>query len=57
MVNLLDYDDVDRNEQLNINEFYTAFNKLYSVSVISLDKALEVTHVRANVGDNVELKW
>jgi len=57
LVSLLDYDDVDQNHQLNINEFYTAFNKLYSVSVISLDKALELTQVRATVGDNLELKW
>lgn len=30
MVDLLRFDDSDHNGQLNINEFYTAFNKLYS---------------------------
>ena len=78
LVDLLRFDDEDRNSQLSINEFYTAFNKLYSksfqlkledwrdsiivprfiagVSVISLDKAVEVTQVTVNVGENVELK-
>jgi hypothetical protein len=30
LVDLLRFDDEDRNSQLSINEFYTAFNKLYS---------------------------
>jgi hypothetical protein len=30
LVDLLRYDDSGRDGQLNINEFYTAFNKLYS---------------------------
>lgn len=53
---MLTYDDTDRDGRLDINEFYVAFSKLYSVSVISLDKSLEVNHVTARVGDNVEIK-
>ncbi|KAG8235847.1 hypothetical protein J437_LFUL015640 [Ladona fulva] len=53
---MLSYDDTDKDGHLNINEFYMAFSKLYSVSVVSLDKALEVNHLSARVGDNVEIK-
>lgn len=53
---MLSFDDTDRDGRLNINEFYMAFSKLYSVSVVSLDKALEVNHLSARVGDNVEIK-
>ncbi|XP_046405287.1 follistatin-related protein 5-like isoform X3 [Ischnura elegans] len=53
---MLSYDDSDNDGHLNINEFYMAFSKLYSVSVVSLDKALEVNHLSARVGDNVEIK-
>ncbi|KAJ4433625.1 hypothetical protein ANN_15935, partial [Periplaneta americana] len=54
--NMLSFDDADKDGRLNINEFYMAFSKLYSVSVVSLDKALEVNHLSARVGDNVEIK-
>ncbi|XP_069700035.1 follistatin-related protein 5-like isoform X2 [Periplaneta americana] len=50
--NMLSFDDADKDGRLNINEFYMAF----SVSVVSLDKALEVNHLSARVGDNVEIK-
>lgn len=30
LVDMLAYDDTDRDGHLNINEFYTAFSKLYS---------------------------
>lgn len=53
---MLIFDDVDNDRQLSINEFYQAFNKLYSLSVVSLDKALETNHLSAQVGDNVEIK-
>nr|CAD7576965.1 unnamed protein product [Timema californicum] len=49
---MLQFDDADKDGRLNINEFYMAF----SVSVVSLDKALEVNHLSARVGDNVEIK-
>ncbi|XP_065341205.1 follistatin-related protein 5-like isoform X2 [Cloeon dipterum] len=49
---MIGFDDVDKDGRLNINEFYVAF----SVTVVSLDKALEVNHVSARVGDNVEIK-
>ncbi|KAG8190293.1 hypothetical protein JTE90_012583 [Oedothorax gibbosus] len=52
LADMLLFDDGDRDGRLNINEFYLAF----SVSVVSLDKALEVNHVTARVGDNVEVK-
>uniref|UniRef100_A0A6P7FSV5 Follistatin-related protein 5-like isoform X1 n=1 Tax=Diabrotica virgifera virgifera TaxID=50390 RepID=A0A6P7FSV5_DIAVI len=50
------YDDTDHDGKLSINEFYVAFSKLYSVYVVSLDKALETNHLSARVGDNVEIK-
>ncbi|XP_045617913.2 follistatin-related protein 5 isoform X3 [Procambarus clarkii] len=56
LVDMLRYDDSNTDGHLNLNEFYTAFSKLYSVSVVSLDKALEVNHVSARVGDNLEIK-
>ncbi|GBN76920.1 Follistatin-related protein 5, partial [Araneus ventricosus] len=52
LADMLLFDDADKDGRLNINEFYLAF----SVSVVSLDKALEVNHVTARVGDNVEIK-
>ncbi|XP_059480798.1 follistatin-related protein 5-like isoform X2 [Neocloeon triangulifer] len=52
LADMIAFDDVDKDARLNINEFYLAF----SVSVVSLDKALEVNHVSARVGDNVEIK-
>ncbi|XP_066987827.1 follistatin-related protein 5-like isoform X2 [Macrobrachium rosenbergii] len=56
LVDMLRYDDTDGDGHLSLNEFYTAFSKLYSVSVVSLDKALEVNHVSARVEDNLEIK-
>ncbi|XP_073991305.1 follistatin-related protein 5-like isoform X2 [Rhodnius prolixus] len=53
---MLKYDDSDKDNLLSVNEFYSAFSKLYSLSVVSLDKALEVNHLSARVGDNVEIK-
>lgn len=53
---MISYDDTDGDGRLNVNEFYMAFSKLYSVSVVSLDKSLEVNHISARVGDNVEIK-
>ncbi|XP_017770314.1 PREDICTED: follistatin-related protein 5-like, partial [Nicrophorus vespilloides] len=53
---MINFEDGDRNGKLSINEFYIAFSKLYSVSVVSLDKALETNRVTARVGDNVEIK-
>ncbi|XP_043793974.1 follistatin-related protein 5-like isoform X2 [Apis laboriosa] len=53
---MISYDDTDGDGKLNVNEFYMAFSKLYSVSVVSLDKSLEVNHISARVGDNVEIK-
>lgn len=52
LADLLHFDDTNNDGQLNLNEFYTAF----SVSVVSLDKALEVNQVSARVGDNLEIK-
>ncbi|XP_066987830.1 follistatin-related protein 5-like isoform X3 [Macrobrachium rosenbergii] len=52
LVDMLRYDDTDGDGHLSLNEFYTAF----SVSVVSLDKALEVNHVSARVEDNLEIK-
>ncbi|XP_063920258.1 follistatin-related protein 5-like [Zophobas morio] len=54
--NMIQYDDADHDGKLSINEFYVAFSKLYSVSVVSLDKALETNRLSARVGDNVEIK-
>ncbi|XP_076361506.1 follistatin-related protein 5-like [Tachypleus tridentatus] len=52
IADMLLYDDTNNDGKLNINEFYHAFN----VSVITLDKSLEINHVIARVGDNVEIK-
>lgn len=53
---MINYDDADGDGKLNVNEFYMAFSKLYSVSVVSLDKSLEINHISARVGDNIEIK-
>ncbi|KAF5303953.1 hypothetical protein FQA39_LY01738 [Lamprigera yunnana] len=53
---MIKFDDTNHDGKLSINEFYTAFSKLYSVSVVSLDKALETNHLSARVDDNVEIK-
>lgn len=53
---MLIFDDSNNDRQLSTHEFYQAFNKLYSLSVVSLDKALETNHLSARVGDNVEIK-
>ncbi|XP_054711167.1 follistatin-related protein 5-like [Uloborus diversus] len=52
LADMLLFDDTDRDGSLSLSEFYLAF----SVSVVSLDKTLEVNHVTARVGDNVEIK-
>ncbi|CAG7822035.1 unnamed protein product [Allacma fusca] len=56
LTHLFQFEDADGNDIIDLNEFYVAFNKLYTVSLISLDKAVEVTHITAQVNDNVELK-
>ncbi|XP_078050075.1 follistatin-like 5 [Augochlora pura] len=53
---MISYDDTDGDGKLDVNEFYMAFSKLYSVSVVSLDKSLEVNHISARVGDNIDIK-
>ncbi|KZC10284.1 Follistatin-related protein 5, partial [Dufourea novaeangliae] len=53
---MISYDDTDGDGKLDVNEFYMAFSKLYSVSVVSLDKSLEVNHISASVGDNIDIK-
>ncbi|XP_037025567.1 follistatin-related protein 5-like isoform X2 [Bradysia coprophila] len=53
---MLIFDDSNNDRKLSTDEFYQAFNKLYSLSVVSLDKALETNHLSARVGDNVEIK-
>uniref|UniRef100_T1IVU0 Follistatin-related protein 5 n=1 Tax=Strigamia maritima TaxID=126957 RepID=T1IVU0_STRMM len=52
LADIVVFDDTDHDGRISLNEFYVAF----SVSVVSLDKALEVNHVSARVGDNVEIK-
>lgn len=52
LADIITFDDADHDGRVSLNEFYVAF----SVSVVSLDKALEVNHVSARVGDNVEIK-
>lgn len=52
LADMLTYDDTDNDNLLSVTEFYSAF----SLSVVSLDKALEVNHLSARVGDNVEIK-
>ncbi|KAF0302351.1 Follistatin-related protein 5 [Amphibalanus amphitrite] len=56
LTDLAHFDDTSGDGGLDINEFYTAFNKLYSIAMVSLDKALEVNNLSAFVGDNVEIK-
>lgn len=56
LLDMLVYDDTDHDNHLDLNEFYAAFSKLYSVSVVSLDKALEVNQFGGRVGDNIEIK-
>lgn len=53
---LITKEDIDKDDRLGSNEFYAAFSKLYSLSVVSLDKALEVNRLSARVDDNVEIK-
>ncbi|XP_030759224.1 follistatin-related protein 5-like, partial [Sitophilus oryzae] len=55
LASMIDFDDTDEDKKLNINEFSLAFSKLYSVSVVTLDKALEINQISARLGDNVEL--
>lgn len=56
LVDMLSYDDKNGDQSLSLNEFNQAFNKLYSLSVVSLDKALETNHLSVRIGDNVEIK-
>ncbi|KAL1494445.1 hypothetical protein ABEB36_010043 [Hypothenemus hampei] len=55
LTSLIDFDDEDKDDKLTMAEFLVAMSKLYSVSVVSLDKALEINLVSACLGDNVEL--
>lgn len=56
LVDMLRYDDKNGDASMSLNEFNQAFNKLYSVSMVSLDKALETNHLSVRIGDNVEIK-
>ncbi|XP_037069309.1 follistatin-related protein 5-like [Pollicipes pollicipes] len=56
LTDLSHFDDTSGDGKLDINEFYIAFNKLYSIAMVSLDKSLEVNLLSALVGDNVEIK-
>lgn len=53
---MLVFDDANSDRVLNINEFYQAFNKMYSLSVVSLDKALQTNRLSARVGENVAIR-
>ncbi|CAG0897541.1 unnamed protein product [Darwinula stevensoni] len=53
---LIRFEDLNMDGSVNINEFYDAFSKLYSISVVSLDKALETNEILAVVGDNLEIR-
>ncbi|XP_049812888.1 follistatin-related protein 5-like [Schistocerca nitens] len=56
LAHMLAFDDADGDGRLSLSEFYAAFSKLYSVSVVSLDKAVQVRRLRARVGDSVEVR-
>ncbi|XP_050437468.1 follistatin-related protein 5-like [Adelges cooleyi] len=53
---MIRFEDLDKDGRLGLNEFYAAFSKLYSLSVVTLEKALEVNRISAKVGDNVEIR-
>lgn len=56
MSDMISFEDMDKDGRLGLNEFYAAFSKLYSLSVVTLEKALEINRISAKVGDNVEIR-
>ncbi|XP_054165194.1 follistatin-related protein 5-like [Oppia nitens] len=56
LTELLVHEDSNRDENLDFSEFQNAFNKLYSVTMVTLDQSLAINHVQAHVGDNVEIR-
>ncbi|XP_015374342.1 PREDICTED: follistatin-related protein 5-like isoform X1 [Diuraphis noxia] len=56
MSDMIRFEDMDKDGRLGLNEFYAAFSKLYSLSVVTLEKALEINRISAKVGDNVEIR-
>jgi hypothetical protein len=56
LTDLLLHEDSNRDENLDFAEFQNAFNKLYSITMVTLDQSLAVNTVQAHIGDNVEIR-
>ncbi|ODN02108.1 Follistatin-related protein 5 [Orchesella cincta] len=56
LVDFLRYDDMDSDSLISPNEFYTAFSKLYSMSILGAGKPRAPIHLTARVGEVLEIK-
>lgn len=50
------HEDTNGDEKLDYSEFQSAFNKLYSVTMVTLDENLAINRIVAHEGDNVEIR-
>ncbi|CAL8127004.1 unnamed protein product [Orchesella dallaii] len=56
LVDFLRFDDMDHDSLISPNEFYAAFSKLYSTSILGAGKPRAPIHLTARVGEVLEIK-
>ncbi|XP_075676316.1 follistatin-related protein 5-like [Dermatophagoides pteronyssinus] len=56
LTDLMQHEDIDDDDKLDYTEFQAAFNKLFSVSMVTLDESLAINKIEAHLGDNVEIR-
>ncbi|KAF7487903.1 Follistatin-related protein 5 [Sarcoptes scabiei] len=56
LTDLMQHEDLDDDDKLDYSEFQSAFNKIFSVSMVSLDENLAINRIDAHLGDNVEIR-
>ncbi|KAJ6217952.1 hypothetical protein RDWZM_009109 [Blomia tropicalis] len=56
LTDLMQHEDTNSDEKLDYSEFQSAFNKLFSVTMVTLDESLAINRIDAHLGDNVEIR-
>ena len=56
LTDLLQHEDKNQDDFLDFNEFQTAFNNLFTITMVTLDQSLAVNTIQAHQGDNVEIR-
>ncbi|RWS22742.1 follistatin-related protein 5-like protein, partial [Leptotrombidium deliense] len=56
LTDLLQHEDSNEDDFLDFTEFQNAFNKLYTITMVTLEQSLAVNTIQAHIGDNVEIR-